>query len=501
MKHHSRLRLMALPLLGLGASQFGACSDSGFSSANQSGGATSMVAGQGGEETTPGGSSVGGSAVGGSNTAGSVSAESGQAGEVNESGAAGMPSSTGSTCMACAVMASSTVGAKSCAALQACVDSPSCSAWSTCVRSCNDAACTAACDAQHPEVARYSADVYACLCQSCSEACAPLGVCDRACDHSKDLEVQASAPLTLAETHLYSDAVEVAGHAHAYQPQFPLWSDAARKERFVYLPACSKVDTTDMDHWDFPVGTRLWKHFYVTGNNQGPDTVPLETRFIHRFGPGADDWIFAAYQWPAGADAGTIPNPSDAKLVPNGVVNANNTTHDIPSLPQCKNCHTKLKERVLSFSAIQLSHALSGETITSISDNGWLTAPARQGFDPPGDLVAQTALGYLHANCGNCHNSSFSPVEPPPLLRLLVSQTTVPTTDTYKSLVNVPTVNVDFKDLDRIEPGNAAKSEIVVRMQRRPPQTGQMPPLGTKIVHPEGVAAVSAWINALTGMN
>jgi hypothetical protein len=40
-------------------------------------------------------------------------------------------------------------------------------------------------------------------------------------------------------------------------------------------------------------------------------------------------------------------------------------------------------------------------------------------------------------------------------------------------------------------------SEIILRMQRRPPQTGQMPPLGTKVVHTEGVAAVSAWINAL----
>ena len=38
-------------------------------------------------------------------------------------------------------------------------------------------------------------------------------------------------------------------------------------------------------------------------------------------------------------------------------------------------------------------------------------------------------------------------------------------------------------------------------MQRRPPATGQMPPIATEIVHTEGVASVVAWINSLSATN
>jgi hypothetical protein len=297
---------------------------------------------------------------------------------------------------------------------------------------------------------------------------------------------------------LYSTGTKLASYVRAFEPKFALWSDGAVKARYIYVPACSRIDTADMDHWSFPVGTRLWKQFTVPSNNDQNASTLVETRFIHRFGPGPDDWLFAAYQWPIAMAAGIALDPTQAKLVTTGpIVNANGTTHDIPSEAQCKNCHTKLKERVLGFSAFQLSHKLAGMTIAKASDEGWLTKPARSGFSPPGSAVAQAALGYLHANCGNCHNDGFRPVDPPPLMRLLVAQVDVAMTDTFKSLVNIPTQNVDFKDYDRIEPGKATMSEIILRMQRRPPQTGQMPPLGTKAVHSEGVTAVSAWIKSL----
>ena len=162
----------------------------------------------------------------------------------------------------------------------------------------------------------------------------------------------------------------------------------------MYVPSCRKIDTSDMDHWSFPIGTRVWKQFTVGGKI-------IETRLIHRYGPGPDDWIFAAYQW---NDAGT-----DADYVADGVVNAKGTQHDIPSNVDCSKCHSKLPEHLLGLSAIQLSHTGAGVTIRSLSDAGMLTVPAPNGFTVPGsDPATQAALGYLHANCGNCHNSSFA---------------------------------------------------------------------------------------------
>jgi len=181
------------------------------------------------------------------------------------------------------------------------------------------------------------------------------------------------------------------------------------------------------------------------------------------------------------------------------VQNADGTMHDIPALTQCTSCHAKLPERILSFSAFQLSHSNGGETMASLSDAGWLSTPAHDGFNPPGNAQVQAALGYLHANCGNCHNSSFdaTPADPQSRLRLLVGQLTPETTDTYQSMINVVTQNADFSMYDRVEPGKPALSEIILRMGRRPPQTGQMPPIGTEVVDSTGVAAVTAWIQAL----
>src|SRR5262245_30322025 len=38
-----------------------------------------------------------------------------------------------------------------------------------------------------------------------------------------------------------------------YTPGVPFWSDGAQKQRYLYLPKDSKIDTSNMDIWKFPV--------------------------------------------------------------------------------------------------------------------------------------------------------------------------------------------------------------------------------------------------------
>jgi len=320
------------------------------------------------------------------------------------------------------------------------------------------------------------------------EDCAP-GSCPVPCVDTDRLPFLPTPPDRLSKTGLYASAgaTALSPRALAYQPAYELWSDGAVKSRHAYLPKCAKIDDSDMDHWSMPVGARFWKEFRRDG-------VLVETRLIHRFGPGPDDWTFAAYQFSAN-------DATDATIVPGatGAQNVNGTPHDIPSLVQCKNCHTKLPERVLSFSAIQLSHSGRGETITTLSSGGRLTVPSPNGFSVPGNATQQAALGYLHANCGNCHNSAFAGTTL--RMRLLVAQRTVAATDAYTTAVNVPTTTYACNGAgvgacDRIEPGAPARSAIVQRMSSRVAGT-QMPPLGTELVHSTGVDAVSAWITGL----
>jgi len=185
---------------------------------------------------------------------------------------------------------------------------------------------------------------------------------------------------------------------YEYTPRYALWADAASKRRWIYLPPGTQIDTTDPDHWLFPTGTKIWKEF-TSGSTR------VETRFIWHMGTGnaVTDWFYVAYQWNATND--------DATAVPTGASDVNGTTHDIPSRAQCKACHENFQpSRVLGFGAIQLDlHAAAGELdLDGVIANNWLTAP------PPGttprypmpSLHGQepAALGYLHANCGHCHN-------------------------------------------------------------------------------------------------
>jgi hypothetical protein len=391
--------------------------------------------------------------------------------------------------------------------LEQCADSPPCTAWMTCVRGCSDAACLDACEAAHPGVSPYRYAIYAALCDACETQCTALDFCDRPCVDDLDLGVMMTAPATLAETGLYNSPTatpnQVANYVRAFQPEYELWSDGAQKRRWAYIPACGRIGTEGINHWLFPVGTRLWKEFVVTTGST-TDPVRVETRMLHKFGALDTDWLFASYQWPLNS-----PNPiaSEAALASvDGVMNANGTQHDIPAVAQCRQCHEGLVERVLGFSAYQLSHNLGGVNIRDLADAGWLTHPAasqangaalaRNGFDPPGSETDQRALGYLHANCGNCHNfNTMVPPTSPVRMRLMVGANTLQTTDTFTSLVNVPTIRPFFNGCDRIEPGYASHSEILMRMSRRDIQ--QMPPLGTEQPHTAAITQLTAWINAM----
>src|ERR1043165_5881885 len=40
------------------------------------------------------------------------------------------------------------------------------------------------------------------------------------------------------------------------RPGFTLFADGATKRRWMFIPDGTTIDTTDMDHWKFPLGTK-----------------------------------------------------------------------------------------------------------------------------------------------------------------------------------------------------------------------------------------------------
>ncbi len=310
---------------------------------------------------------------------------------------------------------------------------------------------------------------------------------------AEGVDANREMPATLEESGLYSDfAGEVlADGVHAYSPEYWLWSDGATKRRWIYLPPDTTIDTSDMDYWVFPEGAKLWKEFTRDG-------VRVETRMIQKIGPEPHEWFYAAYAW---NEART-----EAIASPLGVDDALGTDHDIPSRSDCRKCHDRLSSRVLGFQAIDLDHPpIEGEiNLGDAISMGWLSvAPAGTGngdsFPLPGNAVDQEALGYLHTNCGNCHNPS-SDVQNQAVVdwRLRVATLgSVAETPSFTTAVNVPNQLTVAGATAIIEPQNLEASAAYLRFTSTS-EAIQMPPIGHELVDETGRLALAAWINSLT---
>lgn len=299
--------------------------------------------------------------------------------------------------------------------------------------------------------------------------------------------------MTLAESGLCANpsCTEITPGVREYTPAFGLWTDGASKRRWIYLPPGAQINTSDWDDWRFPVGAKLWKEFTR-------DSVRVETRLYSKIGPGDEDWYFVSFAWNQAQ--------SEAMAVPTGMMDALGTPHDIPSRSQCRQCHDQVEGRILGFSAIQLDVAPPPGQV-GLEDaiaGGWLSAlpptlpPAAPRMPLPGGPVQKAALGYLHANCGHCHNpgSGVHGVVPLELRLESTRLATVEATPAYTTAVERP-ATIPAAGLTLIvDGGSPATSLLHWRMTVAGPAQ-RMPKIGTEVVDPTGAAAVSAWISSL----
>lgn len=287
-----------------------------------------------------------------------------------------------------------------------------------------------------------------------------------------------------------------------YAPRFELWADGADKQRHIFLPDGSKIDTSNPDRWTFPVGTRIYKTFSLDGKR-------LETRVLKKVAEpaGIASWTYDAYAW--SADQRTVT------LVPDGAADVLGTQHNIPNKAECERCHDQTTLRaeptdiVNGFEAIQLNHDGRGWTLARLIELDRLEnvqgdAPnvTLENTQVPGTRSDQAALGYLHANCGNCHTG-----ETPRgrlSLSLRVGDAELSDTAVYQAAASCKPLarwTGRVNDLEEpyvfsVEPGSAATSGIVGRMTVLG-SGEQMPPIARETSDDVGIAGVSRWIDEL----
>jgi hypothetical protein len=178
-----------------------------------------------------------------------------------------------------------------------------------------------------------------------------------------------------------------------YTPGVVFWSDGAEKHRYLYLPPSSVIDTSVMDSWVFPVGTRAWKDFRVDG-------VLVETRIFWKTSP--TNWASGTYVWDADGKTATLYKTRAGMILDSG--------YEVPQARDCGKCHHGGSDSLLGVEAVALGLSTAqGVTLATLVAAGSLSRPPpTTSITLPEDTTgkAAAALGYLHVNCGMpCHSA------------------------------------------------------------------------------------------------
>lgn len=301
-------------------------------------------------------------------------------------------------------------------------------------------------------------------------------------------------PATLRETGLYADFDNgvFAPGVREFRPVSELWTDGAVKRRWAYLPPGSQIDTSSMDYWRYPVGTKLWKEFRRDG-------VRVETRMLYkiRAGSGVGSWFMRAYVW--------NEEQTDAVERRGGQDNVLGTDHDVPSELECMRCHGNVPDVALGFSAVALDYSNEGVTLRDLVDEGVLShPPAGPGpsyFPVPGTPTERDALTYLHINCSGCHNPTseiFNSGDAIQNLRLQVNSLgSVAQTPAFATSVCQATQKSLGSINQIIVPNSPEESAMFVRMNQRGTEA-QMPEIGTELIDQVGTNIIRDWIHSIS---
>lgn len=300
-------------------------------------------------------------------------------------------------------------------------------------------------------------------------------------------------PMTLQQTGLCNDGpcAMINPGILAFAPRWELYSDGATKRRWIQLPPGTKIDTTDMDYWKFPVGTKVWKEF-TSG------TARVETRFGMKVAE--DDslnasWFWASFLWDVPGTSSTFFDPSV------GADDVIGTMHDVPPRSECRNCHQKTPGRILGFQAMSLDYTAAQNLVDlqDLVDMDLLTTAPAAGSGPEffpiaGTDVDKNAYGFMHANCGGCHNPT-SPTHDTVVIELRMETAKLAAHDmpAYTTLVN-QTAQLSLVPGTLVIPSNTTDSVVMKRLESLVAGV-KMPELGTETLNTNGIAAVTAWIN------
>jgi uncharacterized repeat protein (TIGR03806 family) len=290
-----------------------------------------------------------------------------------------------------------------------------------------------------------------------------------------------------------------------YDLNTPLFSDYARKSRFVWMPRGVSAQYREDRVFDLPVGTILVKSFaFPAERNAGKEKL-IETRLLVHTRSG---WVPLPYVWNADQSEATLQLVPDPVHVRWG--DAAGRTRDfnyvMPNTNECRECHDNNKVLLpIGPKARNLNRNYDYTDGTANQLFYWAkvgylhgapppeTAPREAKWDQPGDgTLDARARAYLDNNCAHCHQpggtAGYTGVD------FRLTQTGLDGAGVCKppnSAGNMGGLQYD------LVPGRPEESIVIHRMQSTAPKV-MMPQIGRDLVHDEGVALVREWIASLS---
>ena len=328
---------------------------------------------------------------------------------------------------------------------------------------------------------------------------------------SVNCEWAGSFARTLSEYNLFADPVKQVPNDGLvpYDIITPLFSDYARKSRFIYLPDGGVIDYSEASAFAFPVGSMLVKTFFYPVDFRDPDGPRrlIETRLlVHTKDKG---WTGAAYVWNS--------EQSDAAMMVAGSRlpvewihydgSKRSTRYAVPNMNQCRFCHAGVgKMNPLSPTARQLNHDFtygdghSENQLAEWTSKGILQgAPALEStpraakWDDSGSgSVFERVRSYFDTNCSHCHNPGG--LASNKRIDLRYHQT-----ELWKRGVDLRSTGGSHAEsgLEKvIVAGHPERSSVYLRMNSKD-FTFMMPQVSRSIVHEEGVKLIAEWIRSL----
>ncbi len=317
-------------------------------------------------------------------------------------------------------------------------------------------------------------------------------------DHIED------APARLSELGIFTDlsSLETAPGILPYEINSPLWSDGARKKRWMVLPKDSTINFNTEAPWSFPKGTVFIKHFEQPITSE--TTKNLETRLF--IIDDENQGYGLTYRWNENdSDAvliGIDETVSDTLMVQD-VLGEQERVWNYPTRGQCMRCHNPTANFVLGVKTGQMNKEVMHEGEAWNQLDLWQASGLfDQNFDID-TLLKMYAIedtdasledrvrSYLDANCSHCHDGR------PGFTQFDARFTT--------ALSDARIINADVFSSNSLEgnkiiaPGDENRSELLIRDESL--ADNQMPPIAREVLDTTYLNTLREWINDLSALS